>query len=68
MIIANQLYVGKAQPGKFVFERRGENYFLTGIILEGSQWGFSLPVSRRKSEKNLAAVEPKIVELPISKD
>lgn len=66
LIIANQLYSGKIQSEKLIFERRGENYFLTGVFLEGGNWGLSLPAPRGKNEKNIIAAT-KTVELSLSK-
>lgn len=45
------------QAPKLVFEKYGENYFLTDIVLESGQWGYSVRASRpqRDSEKQLAA-------------
>lgn len=42
---------------KLVFEKYGENYFLTDIVLESGQWGYSIRASRpqRESERQLAA-------------
>lgn len=48
------------QAPKLVFEKYGENYFLTDIVLESGQWGYSIRASRRErdSEKQLAARIP----------
>lgn len=67
IIIGNQLYAGKIQTPKLIFERRGKNHFLKGLFLESGQWGLSVPISRRKSEKNIASYQTEIVELPLSK-
>ena len=42
---------------KLVFEKYGENYFLTDIVLESGQWGYSIRASRpqRESERQMAA-------------
>lgn len=67
IIIGNQLYAGKIQMPKLIFERRGKSHFLKGIFLESGQWGLSVPVSRKKKDKNIASAPAETVELPLSK-
>ena len=56
-IIASPLNTGKTQAPKLVFEKNGESYFLTKIVLESGQWGYSPlgPRRQRHSEKILTA-------------
>jgi hypothetical protein len=67
LIIAGHLYSGKIQSAKLVFERRGENNFLTGIFLESGNWGFSLPTPRGRNEKHRASYQTEIIVLPLLK-
>lgn len=67
VIMGSHLFAGKAQSPKLIFERRGKNHFLTGIFLESGQWGLSVPVSRKKRDKNVASVPAETVELPLTK-
>jgi hypothetical protein len=55
IIIANQSNAGKRQAPILVFQKYGENYFLTEIFL-GTEWVYSIRPSRlqRESEKDLA--------------
>lgn len=58
-ILANHSNAGKTQVPKLVFKKYGENYFLTEIVLESGQWGYSLNPSRdRHSERNLVSRLP----------
>ena len=67
IIMGNQLYAGKIQIPKLIFERRGKSHFLKGIFLESGRWGLSVPVSRKKMDKNIASVPAETVELPLQK-
>jgi hypothetical protein len=67
LIIADKLYAGTIQQPKLVFERRGENFQLTGIFLESGQWGFSLPAKREKSERYVSSSKTEKAEVLLSK-
>ena len=56
-IVTNHSTSVITQAPKLVFEKYGENHFLTDIVLESGQWGYSIRASRRQrdSEKQLAA-------------
>ena len=58
IVIANHSNAAKKQTPRLVFRKYGEDYFLTEIILDTQQWGYSLHPSRRQrqSEKDLARV------------
>ena len=60
-IVANYSTTGKTQAPQLGFEKYGENYFLTKIVLESGQWGYSIRPSRRQreSEKQLASRIPR---------
>ena len=60
-IAANHSNAGKRQTPKLVFQKYGESYFLTNIVLDSGQWGYSIRPSRhqRESEKNLASRLPR---------
>ncbi len=55
IIVANHSNEGERQTPILVFQKYGENYFLTEISL-GTEWGYSIRPSRRQreSEKALA--------------
>ena len=58
IIVATHSNAGPAQQTpRLVFQQYGEDYFLTEIVLNSDQWGFSIQPSRRQreSEKNLAS-------------
>lgn len=69
-ILANHSNAGKTQAPRLVFDNYGGNYFLTKIVLESGQWGYSLNPSRhqRHSKRNLASGFPskrlQVVTLP----
>lgn len=56
-IVASHSSAGKSQTPKLVFQKYGENYFLTKIFLDTDQRGYSIRPSRRQreSEKHLAS-------------
>ena len=56
-IFANQSNAGRTQTPRLVFQKDGEDYFLTKIVLDTQQWGYSIRPSQRQlqSEKNLAS-------------
>ena len=60
-IVVNHSTSGNTQAPKLGFEKYGENYFLTNIVLESGQWGYSIRPSRRQrgTEKQLAARIPR---------
>lgn len=64
LIVADVFYAVRRQSPKLIFSRIGEEYYLTSIFPADGKWGFSLPPSRRRKEreKNLAAA--KTVEVP----
>lgn len=68
LIVANLSNAGKREEPKLVFQRHGENLFLTKIFLDGTDWGYALRPSRkqRESEKNLASAPTQIVEVSLS--
>ncbi len=55
IIVANHSNEGERQTPILVFQKYGENYFLTEISL-GTEWGYSIRPSprQRESEKTLA--------------
>jgi hypothetical protein len=48
LIIAGHSNAGKRQTPKLVFQRYGENYFLTKIFLDTGRWGNSIRPSLRQ--------------------
>ena len=68
-IVAILSNAGKRQTPKLVFQKYGENYFLTKIFLDAEQWGFSVRRSRRQSElvKNPALASLETVEVGLAK-
>ena len=50
-IIANHSNAGKTQAPTLVFQKVGENYFLTQMFLESGQGGYSIRPSRRQRER-----------------
>lgn len=69
-ILANHSNAGTTQAPRLVFDNYGGNYFLTKVVLESGQWGYSLNSSRRQrhSKRNLASRFPskplQVVTLP----
>lgn len=61
IILAGHSNAGKRQPPKLVFQKYGKRYFLTQIVLDSGQWGYSIRPSRRQreSEKHLASRIPR---------
>jgi len=59
-IFAIQSNAGRSQTPRLVFQKDGENYFLTQIFLDTQQWGYSIRPAQRQlqSEKNLASRLP----------
>ena len=59
-LLANQSNTGSSQTPRLVFEKYGEDYFLTKLFLDTQQWGYSIRPSRRQlqGEKNLASSLP----------
>lgn len=57
IIVANYSNAGKRQTPKLAFQKYGESYFLTQIVFDSEQWGYSIRPSRRQreSEKHLAS-------------
>lgn len=68
IIIATHSNQDKRQTPILVFQKYGENYFLTEIFL-GTEWGYSIPPSRRQreSEKNLALASLEKIEVRLAK-
>ncbi|MFS8087253.1 MAG: hypothetical protein ACMG6H_16590 [Acidobacteriota bacterium] len=68
IIVANHL-TGQKQMPRLVFQKYGEDYFLTSIFLDTDQWGYSIRPSRRQheSEKNLALASLKTAEVRLAK-
>jgi hypothetical protein len=68
IIIATHSNEGKRQTPILLFQKYGENYFLTEIFL-GTDWGYSIPPSRRQreSEKNLALASLEKIEVRLEK-
>jgi hypothetical protein len=56
LILANHSNAGKGQTPKLVFQKYGERYFLSQILLN-SEWAYSITPARcqRESEKNLVS-------------
>ena len=50
-IVANHAN-GKKQTPRLVFQKYGENYFLTAIFLDTDRWGYSIRVPRRQRERS----------------
>jgi hypothetical protein len=69
IIIANHSNAGKRQTPKLVFQKYGENYFLTKIFLDTEQWGYSIRPSRRQreSENNLGLASLETIEVRLPK-
>lgn len=69
LIVANLSNAGKREEPKLIFQRYGENFFLSKVFLDGTNWGYALRSSRkqRESEKNLASAPTETVEVSISK-
>ncbi|MCA1638360.1 MAG: hypothetical protein LC768_08505 [Acidobacteria bacterium] len=69
IILANHSNAGKRQMPKLVFQRYGENYFLTKIFLDTEHWGYSIRPSRRQreGEKNLALASLETIEVRLAK-
>lgn len=59
-LLANRSSAGISQEPRLVFEKYGEDYFLTGLFLDTRQWGCSIRFSRchLQGEKNLASGPP----------
>ena len=57
IILANHSIAGKGNKPKLVFQKFGQNYFLTEIFLETDYWGYSIRPSRlqQEIEKQLAS-------------
>jgi hypothetical protein len=68
IIIATHSNEGKRQSPILVFQKYGENYFLTEIVL-GTEWGYSIPRSRRQreSEKKLALASLEKIKVRLAK-
>ena len=60
LIIAGHSNAGKRQTPKLVFQRYGENYFLTKIFLDTERWGYSIRPSlrQRASEEHSGCSRP----------
>lgn len=58
-LLANHSNAGSSQTPRLVFEKYGEDYFLTKLFLDTQQWGYSIRFRRQlRSEKNLASSLP----------
>jgi hypothetical protein len=68
-IIAHHSNSFKKQTPKLVFQKYGENYFLTKVFFDTEQWGYSIPPSRRQreTEKTLALASFKTIEVNLAK-
>lgn len=68
-IIATHSIESKGQTPKMVFQKHGESYFLTKIVLDTQQWSYSIRRSRRQREsaKNLALASPEATEVRLEK-
>ena len=69
IIVAGVANAGKRQTPKLVFQKYGENYFLTRIFLDTEQWGYSIQRLRRQreNEKNLAVASLETIEIRLAK-
>jgi hypothetical protein len=67
-IVANHSN-GQIRTPRLVFQKYGENYFLTAIFLDTDEWGYSIRPSRRQreSEKNLALASRETIEVRLAK-
>jgi len=59
-ILANQANSRRTQTPRLVFEKYGQDYFLTNLFLDTQQWSYSIRPARRqlRSEKTLASSLP----------
>jgi hypothetical protein len=69
IIVATLLNAGKGQAARLVFQKYGENYFLSNIFLDTEQWGYSIRPSRRQREstKDLRLASLKTIEVPLAR-
>jgi hypothetical protein len=69
IIVANHSNAGRRQLPKLVFQKSGENYFLTKIYLDAEQWGYAIRPSRiqHESEKAQAIASLETVEVRLTK-
>ena len=69
IIVANHSIRGTGQTPTLVFQKYGENYFLTKIFLNTEQWGYAIRPSRRQREsgKNLALASPETIAVRLAK-
>jgi hypothetical protein len=69
IVVATLANAGKRQTPRLVFQKYGENYFLSNIFLDTEQWGYSIRPSRRQREnqKTLALASLKVVEVPLAR-
>ena len=68
IIVANHAN-GKGQTPRLVFQKYGEDYFLTGIFLDTDQLGYSIRPPRRQREnaKKLALASRKTIDVSLAK-
>ena len=68
-IIANHSNAGQRQTPRLVFQKYGENYFLTKVFLDTEQWGYSIrpPRRQREGEKNVALASLETIEVRLAK-
>jgi hypothetical protein len=69
LLAGNHSIGDKGQTPRFVFQKYGENYVLTGIFLDTDQWSYAIRRSRRQreNEQNLALASPKTMEARLAK-
>ena len=69
MFLTNHSIQGKGKTPRLVFQKYGENYFLTKIFLDTDQWGYSIGPSRRQreTEKTLARASLETIEVRLAK-
>ena len=67
-IVANHSN-GKKQTPRLVFEKYGENYFLTAIFLDTDEWGYSIRAPRRQRDgaDKLALAARKTINVSLTK-
>lgn len=69
IIVANQANGGERQMPRLVFQKYGENYFLTAIFMDTDEWGYSIraPRRQRESAKNLALASHKTINVRLAR-
>ena len=69
ILLANHSIWSKGQTPRLLFQKSGQDYFLTKVFLDTDRWGYSIRPSRRqrKSGKNLALASLETIEVPLAK-